>query len=678
LLLLCLIAAVIGLAAGFVAWLLVKLIALLTNLTLFHTWSTKLPNFSTLSLGPNVVLVAMAGATIVTLLARWSPIIRGHGIPEAMEAVLTKRSRIAPRTAVAKPASAAIAIGTGGPFGAEGPIIVTGGAIGSLLGQIIHISASERKILLACGAAAGMAATFGTPLAAVVLAIELLLFEFSPRALIPLVVATSVAGGVHAWLFSNGPLFAVPAHGFTGLGQLPLFAALGLACGLLAVIITRGLFAIEGVFRRLPVGEAWHPIIGAAVWASLGLLVPRALGVGYDVIGDALAGKLAIATLATLALGKLVIWWIALASGTSGGTLAPILIISSCTGALVGQLLAQAAPGLGITGTAFALVAMAATFGAAAGAPFAAIVFIFELTRDYNSILPLMLATVLAALVARTLLPHTIMTEKLARRGVPVPASYHADPMRTTRVQTVMSPAVITLPVAGTMATLSTEVRASHHSAYPLVDGDGKPVSMVLAASLLDEFASETPLSEVAEPVVKVGPSDDLQTVLEHMGAEEVGQALVVEGGRLVGICTRSDILRARTNQLEHERTERGWLGHARRIQLAPTELASPEPAEPSPPTPSAESAPAEPSAHAPCAPSAPAEPSSPGPSAASAPAEPSSPAPSAAETPSVDQPAEAPTSPIGAPSKPVAPPASGPARGSKAPRRSSDRAATP
>src|SRR5436190_21046879 len=339
LLLLCALAAVIGLAAGGTAWLLIKLIAGLTTVALFHRWDTRLPNFSELQVGPQVVLVAVAGATIVTLLARWSPIIRGHGIPEAMEAVLTRRSRVSPRAAVAKPVSAAVAIGTGGPFGAEGPIIVTGGALGSLVGQVLRVSANERKILLACGAAAGMAATFGTPLAAVVLAIELLLFEFSARAFIPLVVATSVAGGVHAVLFGDGPLFTVPPHRFAGLGQLPLFAGLGLACGLLAVVITRGLFTAEGAFRRLPVGEAWHPIVGAVAWASLGLLVPRALGVGYDVIDDALAGRLALGTLAALAVGKLVIWWLALASGTSGGTLAPILIISSCTGALVGELM---------------------------------------------------------------------------------------------------------------------------------------------------------------------------------------------------------------------------------------------------------------------------------------------------------------------------------------------------
>ncbi len=504
--LLCGLAAGLGLAAGGAAWVLIRGIAVLTNLALFHRWGTTLPDFSDLQRGPQIVLVAMAGATVITLLARWSPIIRGHGIPEAMDAVLTRRSRVAPRTAVAKPLSAAAAIGTGGPFGAEGPIIVTGGALGSLVGQTLHVSASERKILLACGAAAGMAATFGTPLAAVVLAIELLLFEFSPRAFIPLVVAASIAGGVHAVLFGAGPLFTVPTHGFAGLGQLPLFAALGPLCGLLAVVISRGLFIVEALFRRLPVGEAWHPVIGAAIWASLGLLVPRALGVGYDVIDDALAGRLALGTLAALAVGKLVIWWIALASGTSGGTLAPILIISSSAGALLGQSLASAFPGLGVAPSAFALVAMAATFGAAARAPFAAIVFLFELTRDYNAILPLMLATVLADVVARTLLPHSIMTEKLARRGVRVPAAFHSDPLRTLPVAAVVIPG----------------------------DGNGDGVT--------------------------VDVRDSLQTALRRMVEHDVDQLAVLDRGERVGVCERADILEAGLRPLDEEEVEPGWL----------------------------------------------------------------------------------------------------------------------
>ncbi|HEX6785589.1 MAG TPA: chloride channel protein [Acidimicrobiales bacterium] len=562
LLLLSALAATVGLAAGGAAWVLIRTIAVLTNALLFHRWGTALPSFSELPRGPGVVLVAIAGGAAVTLLARWSPIIRGHGIPEAMEAVLVRRSRIAPRTAVAKPLSAALAIGTGGPFGAEGPIIVTGGAIGSLVGQVIHVSASERKILLACGAAAGMAATFGTPLAAVVLAIELLLFEFSPRALIPLVVATSVAGGVHAALFGDGPLFAVPAHGFSGLPQLPLFAILGLCCGLLAVGVSRGLFAVEGLFRRLPVGVAWHPIIGAAIWASLGLLVPRALGVGYDVIEDAVAGRLAIATLLALVVGKLVIWWIALGSGTSGGTLAPILIISSCFGALAGQVLAQAAPGLGVAPSAFALVAMAATFGAAARAPFAAIIFLFELTRDYNAILPLMLATVLADLLARRLVEHSIMTEKLARRGVSVPGAYHPDPLRATPVRTVMQRDVVTIDADADLAEAERVLARSGHDALPVIDDAGALVGIVSPGDLLEPGLDPgSPVARIAiRDVVVVGADESVYAALSRMVEEGVDHLPVVDADRLVGICTRADLLQVRIRELDQERVERGWL----------------------------------------------------------------------------------------------------------------------
>ncbi len=308
--LLCVLATVLGLAGGGAAWALLHLIALLTNLALFHRVGWSLPSFTGLEPSPWIVVAAVAGGFIVAVLAKWSPVIKGHGIPEAMEAVLTKQSRISPRAALAKPLSAAIAIGTGGPFGAEGPIIVTGGAIGSLIGQILPVSPSERKILLASGAAAGMAATFGTPLAAVVLAIELLLFEFSTRAFVPLVVASAVAGGVHSALFGSGPLFAVPVHHYAGLAKLPFFAVLGVGCGLLATLVTRGLFLIEKGFRSLPVDEFWHPVIGAVGFAVVGLFVPRVLGVGYDAIGDVLAGRLALGVMAALALAKLLAWWV--------------------------------------------------------------------------------------------------------------------------------------------------------------------------------------------------------------------------------------------------------------------------------------------------------------------------------------------------------------------------------
>jgi H+/Cl- antiporter ClcA len=564
-----LLAAALGLAGGAAAWLLVRLIALLTNAALLHQYGWKLPSFRNFHPGPELILVAMAGGLVVALIARWSPVIRGHGIPEAMEAILTRHSRISPPAAVAKPTSAAVAIGTGGPFGAEGPIIVTGGALGSLVGQVIRMSPSERKILLACGAAAGMAGVFGAPLASVVLAVELLLFEFSARALVPLVVSASIAAGVHAALFGSGPLFSVPHHDFAGLSTLGVFALLGIACGLLAVVVAKGLFVVEAGYRRLPISEFWHPVIGALGFALIGLAVPRALGVGYDAIDDVLASRIAVGALALLLLAKLVMWWIALGSGTSGGTLAPLLLIGGAFGGLVGAGLDAAFPGLGLSPGAVALVAMAATFGAATGATFTAIVFAFELTRDYAAVLPLMLAAVLADIVFNSLSQHSLMTEKLARRGVVVPRRYAPDVLQVHSVREAMTTGVETLPEDAAIADARRVLENGGHGAYPMVDGDLALAGIVTRGDLLArDLPDGTPVKEVATAdVVTVRPDDALLTVLERITEEGVDHIPVVEHDRLVGICTRTDLLRARSRYLEHERRQEGWRPQFRRAQ---------------------------------------------------------------------------------------------------------------
>ena len=562
-----LLAAALGLAGGAAAWLLVRFIALLTNAALLHQYGWELPSFRHFHPGPDLILVAMAGGLVVALIARWSPVIRGHGIPEAMEAILTRHSRVSPRAAVAKPTSAAVAIGTGGPFGAEGPIIVTGGALGSIVGQVIKVSPSERKILLACGAAAGMAAVFGAPLAAVVLAVELLLFEFSARALVPLVVSASIAAGVHAAVFGSGPLFTVPHHDFAGLSTLGVFALLGLACGLLAVVAAKGLFAVEAGYRRLPIPEFWHPVIGALGFALIGLAVPRALGVGYDAIDDVLAAKFAAGALALLLLAKLVMWWIALGSGTSGGTLAPLLLIGGSFGGLVGAGLDAAFPGLGLSPGAVALVAMAATFGAATGATFTSIVFAFELTRDYEAVLPLMLAAVLADLVFNSLSRQTLMTEKLARRGVFVPRRYAPDVLQVHSARDAMTTKVETLPVHATMGDARRLFGAGGHGAYPLVDDAGGCAGIVSRNDLLvRDLPDAAPVKDVATTdVLTVEPGDSLLTVLERMTEDGVDHVPVVEHDRLVGICTRADLLRTRSSYLEHERPQAGWRPQLRR-----------------------------------------------------------------------------------------------------------------
>ena len=556
------IAALLGVAGGGTAWVLLHLIGLTTNVVLFHQWGWELPAFANFHPGPILLVEAAGGGLAVSLLARWSPVIRGHGLPEAMEAVLTRQSRIAPRAAVAKPLSAAIAIGTGGPFGAEGPIIVTGGALGSLIGQLIRVTPSERKILLACGAAAGMSATFGAPLAAVVLAIELLLFEFSHRAFVPLVVASSVAGAMHAALFGSGPLFHVPTHNYAGLTSLPVFAAVGIACGILAVLICKGLYLVEAGFRRLPISEFWHPILGALGFACVGLVVPRALGVGYGTINDILANRLAVGVLAVLLIGKLLAWWVALGSGTSGGTLAPILLISGAFGGLLGALINDIAPGLHLSPGAVALVAMAATFGAATRATFTAIVFAFELTQDYRAILPIMLAAVIADLVAGALLDHGLMTEKLARRGLHVPLDYEPDYLQATAVRAAMTTAVEVLDANDTVSGARLRIEGTPHSAYPLVDQDRLCVGIVSRSDLLSpEATADVPLSRIASTdVVTVTPDDTLLTALERIIDEEVEHLPVLDEKRhIVGICTRTDILRARSHHLTAEQSQPGW-----------------------------------------------------------------------------------------------------------------------
>ena len=553
------IAAVLGVVGGGAAWVLIHLIEMVTGFALFGELGTGGHSMVDFEPGPRLFVAAIGGAFAISLMAKAAPIIRGHGIPEAMEAVLTKQSRVAPRTAILKPLSAAIAIGTGAPFGAEGPIIVTGGSIGSLLGQVIPVTPSERKILLASGAAAGMAATFGAPLAAVVLAVELLLFEFSARAFVPLVVATSITGGMHGLLIGDAPLFHVPAHDFAGLGVLPAFVLLGLGCGLLAATITKGLFAIEDLYRRLPVGEFWHPAIGAVGFATVGLFLPRVLGVGYEVIGDILSDRLAVGTVAALGVGKLVAWWLALGSGTSGGTLAPVLLVSASFGTVAGAAINEVLPGPDITPGAFAVVAMAATFGAATQATFTSIVFVFELTRDYDVMLPLMLASVVADLVYSSLCDDSLMTEKLRRRGLRIGRHYGVDPFTTVLVASIMTTDVETLDVTATTGEARRRL-ASGHGAFPVV-ADGRVVGIVSRGDLLREtFGDDDPLAEhMKTDVVTVRADDSAEVALRSMATEQVEHLPVVErDGHLVGICTRSDLLGVRRRQFELERVQRG------------------------------------------------------------------------------------------------------------------------
>jgi H+/Cl- antiporter ClcA len=420
-------AILIGLGAAVIARLLTALIGLVTNLAFYGRWSTAFVSPAGNHLGPAVIVVPVVGALIVGVMARYgSPAIRGHGIPEAMEQVLLNESRIPARITFLKPISAAIAIGTGGPFGAEGPIIATGGALGSLVGQWLHTTPDERRTLLAAGAAAGMAATFGSPVSAVLLAIELLVFEYSPRSLIPIALASVVAAGVRITVVGSEPVFAVPPIAAPGAAALLTYTAIGAVTGVLAVVVVRLLFAIEDGFERLPIHWMWWPALGAVVVGVVGWISPNTLGVGYTNIEHIVDGSLTGAALVGLVGWKLLSWEVSLGSGTSGGTLAPLFTIGGGFGAMLGAAVAAALPGLGVDPRVAGVVGMAAMFAGASHALLASVVFAFETTGRPLAILPLLAGCTAAYLVSIRLNPESIMTQKLARRGTAVPREYRA------------------------------------------------------------------------------------------------------------------------------------------------------------------------------------------------------------------------------------------------------------
>jgi chloride channel protein, CIC family len=572
-------AAGIGLLAGLIAFVLYNLIGLFTNIFFYHRFSTAFLSARHNQLGLWVILIPVIGGIVVGFMAKYgSSKIKGHGIPEAMEAVLVNRSRIEPRVAILKPISAAIAIGTGGPFGAEGPIIQTGGAIGSLVGQVLHTTASERKVLLACGAAAGMSATFNTPIAGVILAIELLLFEFKARSFIPLVIASTLATAVHMQLLGAGPMFKVTAMDFGIPHALPFYLLLGLVCGLAAVGFSKLLYWTEDQFEKLPVDELWWPAIGALGLGIIGYFVPRVLGVGYDTIGDILNANLAWKILIVVMVAKAVALVISLGSGTSGGLLAPMFMSSAALGGIFAMGIDRIFPAANLSAGAFALVAMGAVFGAASRATFSFIIFAFEITRDYNSVLPLMLVSVIADGIAMLLMPKaSIMTEKLARRGLHIHQEYEADVLRQMMVSETMEKDVPKVPADMKVGELADRIarrdpEVCHHQGLLILDPEGKLAGVITRGDVVraldnDPSGGMSVLEAGTRDVVVTYPNELLHDASAKMLRNGVGRLPVVDRDdprRVVGYLGRPGIMAARLRGLEDEHVrEPGWIGRA-------------------------------------------------------------------------------------------------------------------
>ena len=544
----------LAVVTGFVAQALVGLIGLITNIAFYGRFSTAFVSPADNRLGWLVVLVPAAGGIVVGIMARYgSKAIRGHGIPEAMEQVLLNESRIPPRVTLLKPVSAAISIGTGGPFGAEGPIIATGGAMGSVLGQIMKTTAMERKTLLAAGAAAGMAATFGSPVAAVLLAVELLLFEFRPRSIVPVALASAAATAVRILYVGTEPVFAMPLLSRPSAEALATYAAVGAVIGWLAVYVTRAVYWIEDLFEKLPVHWMWWPALGGLVVGAIGYFAPRTLGVGYDNIEDMVNGKLFGGTVLFLCAMKFLSWSISLGSGTSGGTLAPLFTIGGGCGVVLGELLAIEFPKFGIDPRICALVGMAAMFAGASRALLASVVFAFETTLQPMGLLPLLAGCTAGFLVSSILMRNTIMTEKLARRGVRVPMEYAADWLDRISVADACSRNVITFRGTQTAGELHDVV--AEHQGFPVVDDEGRLLGVVTRKNFMSGNTTEGGRVMSAATGV-VFPDMSLRDAADHMVRENVGRLPVVDRAdpsRVIGIITRSDLLAAHESRLAGE-----------------------------------------------------------------------------------------------------------------------------
>jgi chloride channel protein, CIC family len=575
--------ALIGMLAGIIAFVLYDLIGLFTNLAYYHEWSFQFRSPENTTIGPWIILIPVIGGIIVGFMAKYgSDKIKGHGIPEAMEAVLTSRSRIEAKVAILKPLSAAIAIGTGGPFGAEGPIIQTGGAVGSLVGQIVSTTAAERKVLLACGAGAGMAATFNTPISGVIIAIELLLFEFRSRSFIPLVIASTLATSMRSLLLGQQSMFSMGAVNFDPLHGLPFYVLLGALCGAAAIGFTKLLYWVEDQFDRLKIDDLWHPAIGALGLGVIGFFIPRVLGVGYDTISDILNNHIALKLLILIAVFKSLALVISLGSGTSGGLLAPMFMSSAALGGVFAIVMNLILPGVHLSPGAFALVAMAAVFGAASRATFTFIVFAFEITHDYNAILPLMLGCVIADMIALRHLPSSIMSEKLARRGLKVPEEYEAGILKLVRVSEVMRKDVQPIPSDMTVGELAGRISGKRPvdknqlerpynltEGLPIVKSDGCLCGIVTQGDLLRALETDpegklTVLEAGSNKPIVTYPDEFAFDAMYRMLQNNIGRLPVVsreDPKKMVGYFNRSSILNAWARHMDEEGVrEHGWL----------------------------------------------------------------------------------------------------------------------
>ncbi len=557
-------AAGLGAVSAVLAWMLLEMISLCTNLFYFQKWSFI--DRDPWQAGRHwwLVLMPVLGGLIVGLIARYlSPRVRGHGMPEAVETIVFNAGRVQPRVAILKPVATAISIGSGGPFGAEGPVIITGGAVGSVLGQLLPMTGSERTVLMVAGASAGMAATFNCPMSATLLAVEILLFEWKPRSLVPVAIACVTAGAVRRLLLGPQSLLQMvptgaPVYHSAMLGALTL----GIIAAFVAAGLSKSVHFFETMFEHLPIHWMWWPAIGGVVVGLCGYIFPESLGVGYSVIQQLISGDSAWKLLAGILIIKSLSWAFSLGSNTAGGILAPLLMIGGALGAALGHLMPIMSTG------AWVLVGMCAVLSAAIGAPLTSAMLALELTHNGGLMLPVLLSCVAAYAVSVLVMPRSMLTENLSRRGLHLSREFGADPLEAILVSQAMHTSVFALPEDATrkdaadwlrkMEERGSEAWSHWQRIFPLVDSEGRMTGTLTRAQLIAAARKEdlsVPLAVDANRNPKtVSPVTTLRACAMSMAESKLTSYPVVSAdGKLLGVMTITDLLKGRSEEAHRE-----------------------------------------------------------------------------------------------------------------------------
>jgi len=546
----------IGVSVGYAAIAFRWLIDLFHHISFIYIYNVLIDYIGKYAI---VAIPAIGGLIIGPLIYNFAKETKGHGVPEVLDAVHQNGGKIRPRIVFFKALLSALTIGFGGSVGREGPIVQIGSAIGSSVGQFFKISRKEMKNLVACGAAAGIAATFNAPIAGVFFALEVILRQFNSWAFSSIVIASVSASVVSRIYLGNFPAFLIPEYFIHNYVELFYYIILGVACAIVALIYTKSIYFFEDLFDAIKVIPEWlKPMIGGLILGSIALFLPQILGVGYESIEKALMDEFPLIILFLLLFFKIIATSITIGAGGSGGVFAPALFVGAMFGGLMGKIFQMLTPGLVINPAAYAVVGMGALFAGTAQAPISAVIILFEMTNNYKLILPLMLAVGLSTIIYNYFSKSNIYTLKLLRRGVDIDKLVLPDIFSTLTVEKAMTTEVISVYPTTSIREVLKLIGKTKHKGFPVLSEAGDLVGMITSTDIDCALDNGKRKSELIATIFTKDISfcyldENLNTALKKLGQKNIGRMPVVDANNeklLLGLISRKNIIKAYNNEI--------------------------------------------------------------------------------------------------------------------------------